>query len=124
MLENIGCDIVSIKSISKVLTKYPDKFPQRILGESELSVYSKYSDVNAVFYIAKRFAAKEAVSKALGTGIAKELSFKSIEILNDSNGKPFVLINNRLCSDILVSISDEKEYAIAFVVKQSVLLHK
>ena len=79
---------------------------------------------------AKRFAAKEAFSKALGTGFRKGLNFKDVEILNDNLGKPYFRLNNKTKKiimktlkvknfDIFLSISDEKEYSIAFTIIQA-----
>ena len=85
---------------------------------------------NKVSYYAKKFAAKEAFSKALGTGFRKGLNFKDIEIVNDNLGKPYFKLNQKLKKlilknlkvknfDIFLSISDEKYYSIAFTMIQT-----
>ena len=81
-------------------------------------------------YFSKKFAAKESFSKALGTGFRKGLNFKDVEILNDNLGKPYFNLNNKTKKiilktlkvknfDIFLSISDEKEYSIAFTIIQA-----
>jgi len=121
----IGVDIVQIERFNKSIEQNT-KLAQRVLTKSEFSVFierSKKNIDNAKRYLAKRFAAKEAVSKALGTGIAKGVSFQDIEILNNELGAPYVVLykealsifNNNNAQKILISISDEQDYAIAYV---------
>ena len=99
MILGIGIDLVDIFRINKISEKYPSQFAKRVLGKSELGTYEKilFSDLrskeNANRFIAKRFAAKEAVSKAFGTGLRGQISFKTIEVLNDSLGKPYVVFS-------------------------------
>ena len=118
----IGTDIVSIKRIKSSLTK--KNFINRIFDKQEIlkckRVVSQYN------CYAKRFAAKEAFSKALGTGISKGINFNEIIILNKKSGKPYISIIGqtkktlnkkfkRKKSIISLSLSDEKKYAVAFV---------
>ncbi len=116
----IGTDILSIERIFSI--KKPIAFASRILSESELVLfkerYSKNESV-AMRYLARRFCAKEAISKAIRTGIGRDgLSFNSICIDNDSLGAPIVYINDILRADILLSISDEDRYVVAFAIKK------
>ena len=101
----------------------------RILGKNEILNSKKI--VNKINFLSKRFAAKEALAKALGTGFRNGLNFKDIEILNDRLGKPYYVLNIRLKNQIkkkkriknfnlFLSISDEKDYSIAFTMIQSV----
>ncbi|MCJ8312700.1 MAG: holo-ACP synthase [Saccharospirillaceae bacterium] len=121
----IGVDIVQVERFNKSVAQNT-KFAKRILTPLELEVFTTRSDKNidnGRRYLAKRFAAKEAVSKALGTGIAKGVSFQDIEVLNDGLGAPFVSLFNKALSiykqknaqQILISISDEKDFVIAYV---------
>lgn len=135
MIIGIGTDIVNKERIKDALQAFGKRFAERILSEAELKRLSEYSGnesdpsyPNYLGYLAKRFAAKEAVAKALGIGIG-EVSFKDIEIVNEDSGKPVVkLYNNALKklneisstpASINISISDEKEFAIAWVIISS-----
>ncbi|MDF2535628.1 MAG: 4-phosphopantetheinyl transferase [Bacillales bacterium] len=90
MIKGIGIDIIELDRIEKILNKTPH-FCERILTSEEIAVFNSLSaQQRRVEWIAGRFAAKEAFSKALGTGIGKEFSFQSISILNDENGRPVV----------------------------------
>ena len=99
MILGIGIDLVDIFRINKILEKYPSQFAKRVLGKRELGTYEKIlfsglrSKEKANRFIAKRFAAKEAVSKAFGTGLRGQVSFKAIEVLNDKLGKPYVVLS-------------------------------
>ena len=99
MILGIGIDLVDIFRINKILEKYPSQFAKRVLGKRELGTYEKIlfsslsSKEKANRFIAKRFAAKEAVSKAFGTGLRGQVSFKAIEVINDKLGKPHVVLS-------------------------------
>ena len=84
----IGTDIVNIKRMEKSINRYDKKFKKRIFSDNEI-IYCEKKKNPSSFY-AKRFAAKEALVKALGTGIRKGIKFKYIEITNDSYGKPSI----------------------------------
>lgn len=120
----IGCDIVMIERVSSLIDQFGDKFLQRVYAKEEIikgkGLLEKNREVG-LGYFARRFAAKEAVAKALGTGIAKGLSFNEVAILNDTNGKPEVhllgksakLVGNKT---IEISLSDDGPFAMAFAV--------
>jgi len=114
MIYGIGIDIVRIDRIRRILAKYPERFPKRILHPQEFSDYSAKKDRAA--FLARQFAAKEAISKALGSGFAM-LYPSSILIKRDQRGKPYVSLDVpkrwETQRTILVSISDEVDYAIA-----------
>ncbi|MGD6878964.1 holo-ACP synthase [Bacillus infantis] len=112
MIEGIGIDIVEIGRISRMANRA--KFSERILTEGELAKYITLSDKRQLEFIAGRFAAKEAFSKANGTGIGSELSFQDIEISNDRKGKPFFSKPER--EGLHLSISHSESYAVAQVV--------
>ena len=122
MVCSIGTDIVNVKRIERSVNRYGERFVNRILNPAEVIQWrQRERDSN---FLAKRFAAKEAISKALGTGIGRGVSFQNIVISNDSKGVPLVSVSKGAlkaleaqgASRVLLSISDEKEYAIAFAV--------
>lgn len=127
MILGIGTDIVEIGRIHDSVSRLGERFLKRLLTESELSRYHeiKHESV-AIAYVAKRFAAKEAVAKALGTGIGRGLSFQHIVVSNDALGKPMVSVephNNPMLLNPVkwhLSISDEKAYAQAFVILEAI----
>jgi len=118
----IGTDIVNVDRIKNSLKN--KSFIKRIFNEKEVSKCKKIN--NSINCFAKRFAAKEAFSKALGTGIANGINFNEIVILNKKSGKPYISIIGQTKktlkkkfknknSKISLSLSDEKKYAVAFV---------
>ncbi len=118
----IGTDIVNIDRIKKLLKN--KNFIKRIFNEKEILKCKKIN--NNINCFAKRFAAKEAFSKALGTGISSGLNFNEIVILNKKSGKPYIttigqtkkILKKKFRnknSKISLSLSDEKKYAVAFV---------
>ena len=116
MITGIGTDVVRIDRIQNLLTKFGDKFVSRILSPSEIVKFNAIG--RDVSFLAKRFAAKEAVSKAFGTGIGNEIEFKDIIITNNKAGCPIVNIARDIATgkNIFLSIADEVDVAIAFAV--------
>ncbi len=123
----IGVDIVKNKRISSSLKN--KNFINRTFSKKEILISNKISNKSG--YFSKRFAAKEAFVKALGTGFRNNLNFKDIQILNDKLGKPFYLINSKIKTiikkkkkieafNLFLSISDEKDYSIAFTIIQKI----
>ena len=92
----IGTDIVNIKRMEKSLKRYGPKFKKKVFSEYEIKYCEKKKNSSA-FY-AKRFAAKEAFTKALGTGINKETILKNIEVRNDLRGKPYINLKGKVNS--------------------------
>jgi holo-[acyl-carrier protein] synthase len=121
----IGTDLVKISRIKRIFKKYPKGFAERILHKNELKIMRDLKDPKT--YIAKRFSAKEAVAKALGTGIAHGVAFQEIEIANNDNGQPFLILHGKTLEiatglgvkKLFISLTDEREYAIAYVVLES-----
>lgn len=117
----IGTDIIDIQRIADAIERQGDKFVQRILTQSEISVYQARG--HSVSFLAKRFAAKEAIAKALGTGIGRGISFQHMIISNNAEGAPQVELQDNAAerlnqldgTNVLLSLSDEKNYAIAYV---------
>ncbi len=119
----IGTDIVSLDRIGKVLQNSPEKFCARLLTPTELEHIPQNSK-QLIHFVAKRWAAKEAVAKAFGTGIGGEFSFQDVEINHNEKGTPQIQLSQKALelaqkkniNDWQISISDETHYAIAFVV--------
>lgn len=107
----LGCDIVEIKRIKSSLETFKDRFVNKILSSKEIEIFTKRGKKPE--FLAGRFSAKEAISKAFRTGIGGKLSFQDISILPDKNGALDVYIKGVKREDILVSISHSHEYAIA-----------
>lgn len=114
MIKGIGIDIVEIDRLSRVLSRQP-RFPERILTLNEQDVYRTLSEKRQLEFLAGRFAAKEAFSKAYGMGIGQHLSFHDMEIQKDDNGKPFIKSDQTKEDKVHVSITHTKEYAAAQV---------
>jgi len=123
----IGIDIIDNNRIKSLLKN--NSFINRTFSKKEISVSKRI--LNKTNFFSKRFAAKEAFSKALGTGFRNNLNFNDIEIVNDKLGKPYYLINNKIKQIIkkkkkvnnfklFLSISDEKDYSVAFIIIQKV----
>ena len=123
----IGVDIIENNRIKNSIKNH--KFRDRIYSKNELELSS--SSKNKIGYFSKRFAAKEAFAKALGTGFRNDLNFKDIEIMNDKFGKPYYSKTQKITQLIrkefkvknfncFLSISDEKEYSTAFTIIQSI----
>lgn len=116
MTRGIGTDIIEINRVGGIIEKYRDRFLDRIFTKREQEYCLRHSKYPQHF--AGRFAAKEAIAKALGHGIGSEIGWLDIEILNDPQGKPAVMLSPDLRSrlgepKILLSISHSKEYATA-----------
>ena len=104
----IGTDIVNIKRMDNSLKKYGLHFKNKIFSKKEI-LYCEKRKNSSSFY-AKRFAAKEAFSKALGTGIKKGIYFKNIEIANDDLGKPSIILNGATASFLKKKLKKKKYY--------------
>ena len=123
----IGIDIIQNNRIKNSIKNH--KFRDRIYSTNELKLST--SSKNKIGYFSKRFAAKEAFAKALGTGFRNNLNFKDIEIMNDKFGKPYYSKTKKIRQlirkefkvknfECFLSISDEKEYSTAFTIIQSI----
>lgn len=125
MIFGIGTDIVEVSRIEDSLARFGEAFAQRILTEPEWLAYEQ-SQTKARF-LAKRFAAKEAFAKALGTGLRAPATFQNIGVTHDDLGKPVfeialelqVFLELRSIHACHLSISDEKALAVAFVVLEA-----
>ena len=122
----IGIDIINNKRIRALINN--KSFIDRTYSKSEIKLSKKIA--NKTNYFAKRFAAKESLAKSIGTGFRNNLNFKDIEILNDRKGKPYYFKTKKINSiinkkfkvknyNLFLSISDEKNYSIAFTILQT-----
>ena len=122
MIFGIGTDIVDINRIKSMDSS--SAFANKILSENEIKVFSDLEEGKQAIYLSKQFAGKEAISKAIGTGISGDIKFKEIEILRDERGRPIFnpvenlkeILANLGITKTHVSLSDEKDYAIAFAI--------
>jgi len=121
----LGTDIVNIKRLEKILKKNNNEFKSRIFSKNEILYCDKKS--NPFPFYAKRYAAKEALSKALGTGIRKGVNFKDIEVSNNNQGKPYIKLKGDTAIflkkkikkkkySIYLSLSDDLPWAQATVI--------
>ena len=122
-ITSIGVDIVENERIKKLIRN--KQFISRVFSKKEINQSKKIKDKTN--YFSKRFAAKESLSKAIGTGFRNGLNFNDISIVNDKYGKPSIKFNNKLKNiinkrfktkkiNVFLSITDEKNHSIAFVV--------
>ena len=125
MIYGIGTDIVSIERVQNILNKNRDGFINRVLTDHEKALFANKADSAA--FCAKRFAAKEAFSKALGTGIGRVVSFQDLTVRSNEHGKPYFMPSEKLRLYLQakgikhghLSISDETQNALAFVVLEA-----
>jgi len=124
MIIGIGSDIIDNRRVKRVLNKYGERFKKKCFSLNEIrKSENRFHKINS---FAKRYAAKEACSKALGTGLGRGIIWKDIEVLNNKYGKPFIVLHNKALSrvnylsktnyKIEVSLSDESNYSIANVI--------
>lgn len=129
MIHGIGIDIVAVSRMQENIVQYGERFAGKILSESELVEYATTG--NPAHYLAKRFAAKEALTKALGTGFSNGVSLKDITIRNETSGQPRIFCAGnveQIMSDLGIihchlSLSDEQDYACACVVLEKLPVH-
>ena len=133
MIVGIGTDLCDIRRVQETLNRRGDRFAQKVLGDQEYAVYTQRGarlPLRGLRYLATRFSAKEAFSKAVGLGIRTPMTWRSCEILNAPSGKPLIVLNGALAQwfdsrDWMahVTVTDEGDYASAFVVVETKLLH-
>ena len=121
MIYGVGIDIIDINRIRRLINKYGDRFKNKCFHFDE--IHSSEKKLNYVESFAKRYAAKEACAKALGTGLARGVFWKDIEVKNNKYGKPYICLHNKAKNflynkiskkaKIELSLSDEKNFAIA-----------
>jgi len=123
LIYSIGTDLLQKDRVEKVLYKYKGKFLNKVLTVKEIDIFDSIdSPKKKIDFLANNFAAKEAVSKVLGTGFSLGVTLKSIEIIRNLNGSPLVILksgakkiaNSKGIKEILISISDTNEQSMAF----------
>ncbi len=128
MIHGVGTDVVEIARIAAALERHGDRFVDRILGPRERARYDARrarSVRRGVAFVSTRFAAKEAISKAIGLGLRAPMTWRAVEIVNAPSGQPQVLVHGALAEFVharrlrlSVSVSDERELAMAFAVAE------
>lgn len=126
MIYGIGTDICDIRRIEATLARQGERFVQKVLSEAEIAVWRRRSERNAqrgVRFLATRFSAKEAFSKAIGLGMRMPMTWRSCEITNLPSGKPVIVLHGELKAwfeaqglRAHVTVTDETDYAASFVV--------
>ncbi len=129
MIYGIGTDICDVRRIAATAARRGDRFAQRVLGPAELMVFHarrERVEARGLRFLATRFSAKEAFSKAIGLGIRWPMTWKACEILNEPSGKPVLHLSGELASWFEarglvahVTVTDETDYAASFVVVET-----
>ncbi|TDP84670.1 holo-[acyl-carrier protein] synthase [Aquabacterium commune] len=129
MIVGIGTDLCDVRRIREALDRRGDRFAEKVLGEREMAVWrarTARSPVRGLRYLATRFAAKEAFSKAIGLGIHMPMAWRRCEILNAESGQPQIVLNGELADwfaarhwQAHVTVTDEGDLAQAFVVVET-----
>jgi len=126
MIYGIGADVCDIRRLRATLARRGDRFAEKVLGAAELQVFQARrarAEVRGVAYLATRFSAKEAFSKAIGLGMRMPMTWRSCEILNLPSGAPVLRLHGALADWFAerglrghVTVTDETDYAASFVV--------
>jgi holo-[acyl-carrier protein] synthase len=129
MVFGIGTDICDIRRLRATLDRRGDRFAEKVLGPAELAVFHARrarAEVRGIAYLATRFSAKEAFSKAIGLGMRMPMTWRACEILNHPSGAPYIRLHGALADwfaqrDLRahVTVTDETDYAATFVVVES-----
>ncbi len=129
MIVGIGTDVCDIRRIEATMQRRGDRFAERVLGPAELQVFHARrarTPARGLRYVATRFSAKEAFSKAIGLGIRSPMTWRGCEILNEASGKPFIRLSGELKTWFEakgwvahVTVTDETDYAASFVVVEA-----
>jgi holo-[acyl-carrier protein] synthase len=125
----IGTDIVQVSRVAAVMTRTKGRFAEKVLGPDELRIYHARharSAVRGLAFLATRFSAKEAFSKAIGLGMRWPMTWRALQTLNEASGKPMVVASGELAEWLQargitarVTISDEHDYAVSFVIAET-----
>lgn len=131
MIFGIGTDLCDTRRIAAVLERRGERFPERVLGPQELRVYRARSarvTARGIAFLASRFAAKEAFSKAIGLGMRSPMTWRDCEVVNARSGKPEIALHGELARWCVerglrahVSVTDEGDYAAAYVVIETTM---
>jgi holo-[acyl-carrier protein] synthase len=125
----IGTDLVQVSRVKGVMERTKGRFAEKVLGPDELRVYharKARSEVRGLAYLATRFSAKEAFSKAIGLGMRWPMTWRAVQTLNEPSGKPMCVASGELkewldARNIVtqVTVTDERDYAVTFVVAET-----
>lgn len=125
----IGTDVIQISRVAHVMTRTNGRFAQKVLGPDELHVYharNARSHARGLAFLATRFSAKEAFSKAIGLGMHWPMAWRALQTLNEASGKPVLRASGELADWLAergitarVTVSDERDYAVAFVIAET-----
>ncbi|MBK1612387.1 holo-ACP synthase [Rubrivivax gelatinosus] len=126
MVFGIGTDICDIRRIEATLARRGERFALKVLGDDELRIFRARrarAESRGIAFLATRFSAKEAFSKAIGLGIRMPMTWRACQILNEPSGKPFIRLSGELAAwfdaqglAAHVTVTDESDYAASFVV--------
>jgi holo-[acyl-carrier protein] synthase len=125
----IGTDLVQVSRVKGVMERTKGRFAEKVLGPDELRVYharKARSEVRGLAYLATRFSAKEAFSKAIGLGMRWPMTWRAVQTLNEPSGKPMCVASGELkewldARNIVtqVTVTDERDYAVTFVIAET-----
>jgi holo-[acyl-carrier protein] synthase len=128
MIYGIGVDLIEIARIEAAYARFGERFARRILTDRELERYlarRARSDVRGIAFLATRFAAKEAISKALGLGMRTPMTWRAVEVVNDPSGRPLAFASGELRAfmqrrrlRLHVSLTDERSMATAYAIAE------
>ena len=129
MIYGVGTDICDVRRVQATLARRGERFAEKVLGSDELKVFhARRAKIEArgIAYLATRFSAKEAFSKAIGMGLHMPMTWRNCEILNERSGKPYVQLHGELAAWFAqrgliahVSVTDETDYVSTFVVVET-----
>jgi holo-[acyl-carrier protein] synthase len=125
----IGTDVIQVSRVAAVMQRTNGRFAEKVLGPDELRVYharNARSEARGIAFLATRFSAKEAFSKAIGLGMHWPMTWRALQTLNEPSGKPVLKASGELAEwldvrgiSARVTVSDERDYAVAFVIAES-----
>ena len=125
----IGTDVVQVSRVAAVMARTKGRFAEKVLGPDELRIYharKARSETRGLAFLATRFSAKEAFSKAIGLGMHWPMTWRALQTLNEASGKPVIKASGELAECLnargitaRVTVSDERDYAVTFVIAES-----
>jgi holo-[acyl-carrier protein] synthase len=129
MIFGVGVDLIEIARIEAAYVRFGERFARRILGDRELERYHARrarSDARGIAFLATRFAAKEAIAKALGLGMRSPMQWRAVELLNEASGRPVAALHGELADYVRrhrlklhVSVTDERQMAAAYAIAEA-----
>lgn len=129
MIFGIGTDVCDLRRITETMARRGERFAEKVLGPTELQVFHARrarAESRGLAYLATRFSAKESFSKAVGMGMRMPMTWRACEILNHPSGQPFVRLHGELAEwfsarqlQAHVTLSDETDYVVSFVVVET-----